>query len=1018
MISISSCFWSVVAIAVMWQNSVLKWLGGDPERTPFMKFYDTMLASVCGALFTLFFTFMLFSNPLVVFGFLTCEFVRRYAVVQYAYGKIRSIVGWFKQKVVYFGMQKYFKIVIFIVGVGVVFYLYRYLFREWREKRKAQRKADIERDVKRAHLRTLMKISKISTGVTQKEIKAKIAELISETTDNHSAKEDHRAIVLINTGVALLSCCVAWMASSSRPLQLWHDFKTWVGLLRSAFGLFRVKECSNKEKCAGGAVKYGPSLCVECAAQKVEDEHLSYDLDHITKHPDKYAQPLATYLIKPHDNNKPVPEWFVGLAMPVKKAIAGLLGMRYTTLMTRTYRVDWNDNAKKWELSEPFSDNDDRASWPRNREHNITEEEIVNHALDSPENKEAVEAHDSMSLSPDVVYVASQVVENDAEPVHPSRKGFIVEDTGKRSCGIIDSGIKIFDKYLPFFSYYKFPCMFLAAFGLLTLGYYYKNKRKGDLQGTCPPVIEESNNADLKLTKFCPTEEYHGVCRTPGCVTLFKHRHYGVRGKDEGRGKKNMHVQKAEKAAIGQKFNAPDRYEKDEQRSEQDKANKEQFEREQAELRKKNQKMRYVAYSAEDIMKAMNGSNPINYVYYDRDTQKEVHVLLKNQREYAQMKQKHPNLRLDDDRYIFARALVPYAWKDLMDSALRFKRDLTDHGYKGLRGAIQSGAINDKEQQVENYLERNYRYDPAKQMWIHEKLPVLESVVKGKEPVFAVPTSPEIEVKDECCHVSDCPAGLGTDAYELCTVRCGGDHCTHWAECKPKYKYDSTKNQVEELKCDDETRTRDESESQIFTNTNGAGYFKELKTGLTVGNGRLIGNYVTTAKHIFLKDGKPNWSFQELVFITDKREMKIIGVDLHDEVDFARVHISPEDLKWAYDHYMSNPKLAPRVKTWSEAKDPVVFGLVTTELGTRTLPGALSYVSSDPFRKSAVFVFHNIESIHGYSGMHIIDRRGNTVAIHKGSTDPGKTNVAVLLQSDLIQAMKVSGLPKNFTRQQ
>jgi hypothetical protein len=121
MISISSCFWSVVAIAVMWQNSVLKWLGGDPERTPFMKFYDTMLASVCGALFTLFFTFMLFSNPLVVFGFLTCEFVRRYAVVQYAYGKIRSIVGWFKQKVVYFGMQKYFKIVIFIVGVELYF---------------------------------------------------------------------------------------------------------------------------------------------------------------------------------------------------------------------------------------------------------------------------------------------------------------------------------------------------------------------------------------------------------------------------------------------------------------------------------------------------------------------------------------------------------------------------------------------------------------------------------------------------------------------------------------------------------------------------------------------------------------------------------------------------------------------------------------------------------------------------------------------------------------------------------
>jgi len=39
--------------------------------------------------------------------------------------------------------------------------------------------------------------------------------------------------------------------------------------------------------------------------------------------------------------------------------------------------------------------------------------------------------------------------------------------------------------------------------------------------------------------------------------------------------------------------------------------------------------------------------------------------------------------------------------------------------------------------------------------------------------------------KQECVHPPDCPFGLKTDAYTCCQKKCGGQHCTHWSDCKP-----------------------------------------------------------------------------------------------------------------------------------------------------------------------------------------------------------------------------------------
>jgi len=46
-----------------------------------------------------------------------------------------------------------------------------------------------------------------------------------------------------------------------------------------------------------------------------------------------------------------------------------------------------------------------------------------------------------------------------------------------------------------------------------------------------------------------------------------------------------------------------------------------------------------------------------------------------------------------------------------------------------------------------------------------------------------------VDAKNGCCHVKDCPLGLQKpkpNQSKVCGIRCGGQHCMHWAECNPK----------------------------------------------------------------------------------------------------------------------------------------------------------------------------------------------------------------------------------------
>jgi hypothetical protein len=124
--------------------------------------------------------------------------------------------------------------------------------------------------------------------------------------------------------------------------------------------------------------------------------------------------------------------------------------------------------------------------------------------------------------------------------------------------------------------------------------------------------------------------------------------------------------------------------------------------------------------------------------------------------------------------------------------------------------------------------------------------------------------------------------------------------------------------------------------------------------------------------------------------------------------DYAKISFGPADLTWIYQHVcFQDKKLKIKFRT-PIMSHPDCWGIYNDAKGQRTIPGKILSIHKEGMTP---YLIHDIDSKSGSSGMHIVNREGHTIAIHKGVHDKEKKlNIAVLVDTPL-GAIMTSNLP-------
>jgi len=871
--------------------------------------------------------------------------------------------------------------------------------------------------------------------------------IVNQTTSQLSP----RANALIHMGMMLVSCCTAWISRSPRPYELWRTFTDFLKTSSLAWILFYDKDegCKNYDPTNPNGCnvykKKTESECMHCAAMSAEKKvrGLDYTQKDVVDRPTAYVQPLARYLV---ENNRKLPVWFEELNSSVQGALARFLNLSLNNLKNGNFNMEFNPKGH-WEITEktPMSLFEQRQRHLETQ-HSQSAKELYDSSAEEEEkfvSAERIENQagglDSEEVSPAIEFEEKEVTykgENLTVKI-PVAKPFIVENAVEKmptsDPGSHVSWLDTILSKIPFYGTWSLPLYFLIGMGLIALGYYLLNRKEDD------ECDNESNvMSDKVLTDRCQYDQMGQKCKIVNCT--FTHALKDPEVKNEGRGVQNRQRRKAEKEAQDKSHTDRNKGERDAQaeiKAEQ-KKRKEDEELTLAGVGRKLKKRFFFGYGDQDYLKGiLQNGGAVELKYFDHGELK--FATVRTNDELKDYQKKYTNVTLivskasngKNSKFVTQQTSD---WDSTMRALSQGKFFPTSQ-MENLYEQLSDGTIIDVNKSLDKYLS-HYHYNAAKKGYEYKENPVNETehvhkflkakktteVKDPKKPLTwadknkfsALASVEEVETEAE---VTD-------DKLEYGKVKIAqliGPKIKPETGSLKKVKKEMSVADIEKCAkeldrllphCKNEARTVEDADSILEMNTVGTVYIKHKATGVQVGSGRFVSNWVSTSRHIFQKerDGDAEYNLADLSCICDGYEFEPCKVDLCNTDDFAKLSLNPADLAVV----LKNAKLA-QIKTKSPNPHTNIWGLYPTENGLKVMPGKILEIREN--LDGSIMLVHNINTKRSCSGMHIVDRYGATVAIHKGAISTGR-NIAVAVTPQIAIAMKSNGpMPKNFWRQ-